>query len=108
MTVSTPRSPSNHSSEPLSGAFDESFQSAKTLAEPAPGVMSGKVKLYDYTEARQIMLSLVRPFPTIPCVFVGWDSTPRRGTKRADWSEQFAAGIWQCTRSRDYETPDKQ
>ena len=34
-------------------------------------LMSGIVKLYDDTEARQRMLSLVRPFPTIPCVFVG-------------------------------------
>jgi len=24
-------------------------------------------------------LSQARPFPTIPCVFVGWDNTPRRG-----------------------------
>ncbi len=43
------------------------------------GVTSGKLKVYDYTEARDRMLSYARPFPTVPCVFVRWDNTPRRG-----------------------------
>ena len=63
----------------LPGAFDDAFSLRKLWRNLRLGVMSGKLKVYDYTEARQRMLSLVRPFPTIPCVFVGWDNTPRRG-----------------------------
>lgn len=63
----------------LPGAFDDAFSLRKLLRNLRLGVMSGKLKVYDYTEARQRMLSLVRSFPTIPCVFVGWDNTPRRG-----------------------------
>ena len=63
----------------LPGAFDDAFNFRKLWRNLRLGVMSGKLKVYDYSEARQRMLSLVRPFPTIPCVFVGWDNTPRRG-----------------------------
>jgi hypothetical protein len=63
----------------LPGAFDDAFNLRKLLRNLRLGVISGKLKVYDYMEARQRMLSLVRPFPTIPCVLVGWDNTPRRG-----------------------------
>jgi hypothetical protein len=63
----------------LPGAFADAFSSRKLWRNLRLGVMSGKLKVYDYTEARHRMLSLLRPFPTIPCVFVGWDNTPRRG-----------------------------
>ena len=63
----------------LPGAFDDAFSLRKAWRNLRVGVMSAKLKVYDYTEARQRMLSLPRPFPTIPCVFVGWDNTPRRG-----------------------------
>ena len=43
--------------------------------------MSGKLKLYDYTDARDRILALARPFATVPCVFVSWDNTARRGEK---------------------------
>ena len=65
----------------LPGAFDDAFSLRKLWRNLRLGVLSGKLKVYDYTEARQKMLSLLRPFPTIPCVFVGWDNTPRRGPK---------------------------
>jgi lipopolysaccharide biosynthesis protein len=63
----------------LPGAFEDAFSFRKLCRNLHVGVRSGKLKVYDYTEARQRMLSLERPFPTIPCVFVGWDNTPRRG-----------------------------
>jgi lipopolysaccharide biosynthesis protein len=65
----------------LPRAFDDAFRLRRLWRNLRLGVMSGRLKVYDYTEARQRMLSLVRPFPTIPCVFVGWDNTPRRGPK---------------------------
>src|SRR5262249_30698352 len=36
------------------------------------------LKIYDYTTARRLMTKH-RPFPVYPCIFVGWDNTPRRG-----------------------------
>ena len=63
----------------LPGAFDDAFSLQKLWRNLRLGVMSGKLKVYDYTEARQRMSSLLRPFPTIPCVFVSWDNTARRG-----------------------------
>ena len=63
----------------LPGAFDDAFSLRKLWRNLRLGVMSGKLKVYDYTEARQRMSSLLRPFPTIPCVFAGWDNTARRG-----------------------------
>ena len=63
----------------LPQAFDDAFSLRKLWWNRRFGVRSGKLKIYDYTEARQKMSALLRPFPTIPCVFVRWDNTPRRG-----------------------------
>ena len=63
----------------LPGAFDDAFSLRKLWRNLRLGVTSGKLKVYDYTEARQRMVSLDRPLPTISCVYVGWDNTPRRG-----------------------------
>ncbi len=43
------------------------------------GVRSRTLKIYDYADAQDRMMRLRRQFPTIPCVMVGWDNTPRRG-----------------------------
>ncbi len=43
------------------------------------GVLNAKLKIYDYAEARRLMQE-ERDFPVIPCIFVGWDNTPRRGS----------------------------
>ena len=63
----------------LPGAFEDSFSLQKLRRNLRLGVTSGKLKVYDYAEARDRMLSYARPFPTVPCVFVRWDNTPRRG-----------------------------
>lgn len=42
------------------------------------GVFSGRYKLYDYNEVKDIMMNRILDTNTIPCVFVGWDNTPRR------------------------------
>jgi lipopolysaccharide biosynthesis protein len=62
----------------LPGAFDDAVHLRKLLRNLYVGVLSGKLKVYDYTEARKRMVSLVRPDGAIPCIFVGWDNTPRR------------------------------
>jgi lipopolysaccharide biosynthesis protein len=64
----------------LPGAFDDNFSLQKLRRNLRLGVTSGNLKVYDYAEARDRMLmSYARPFPTVPCVFVRWDNTPRRG-----------------------------
>lgn len=46
------------------------------------GVLDGKLKLYHYKEALELMQKFEPPFErTMPSVFVGWDNTPRRNEK---------------------------
>jgi lipopolysaccharide biosynthesis protein len=63
----------------LDGAFDDGFSLRKLVRNLRLGVTNGRVKTYDYREARAKMNQRVRNFPTIPSVFVRWDNTPRRG-----------------------------
>ena len=42
-------------------------------------VISPKLKIYDYCDARRRMLLVKRDFPGIPSICVGWDNSPRRG-----------------------------
>jgi hypothetical protein len=47
------------------------------------GVFNGSLKLFDYAEALEIM-KIIEPEnfdQIIPSVFVGWDNTPRRGSR---------------------------
>jgi len=43
-----------------------------------PGIVDDGLKVHDYAAARAKMRALPRPWPSHPCVFVGWDNTPRR------------------------------
>jgi hypothetical protein len=63
----------------LPGAFDDRPLLRRMYWNLRIGAVSPRLKLYDYREARARMNSIARPFPTIPCVFVRWDNTPRRG-----------------------------
>jgi lipopolysaccharide biosynthesis protein len=51
--------------------------------EPQFGALTGPtepgLKIYDYAQARQRMLSRTKSYPVYPCIFVRWDNTPRRG-----------------------------
>jgi hypothetical protein len=44
-----------------------------------PGLLSDGLKVVDYASARKVMTSRRRNYPIHPCIFVGWDNTPRRG-----------------------------
>lgn len=69
--------------EPQLGALadfmDDGRNASKLLRNYQLGVRSSKLKIYDYGQARQFMMSRQRGFPTVPSIFVGWDNTPRRG-----------------------------
>lgn len=45
------------------------------------GVLSPSLKVYSYRQACQAMTETAPIGSKIPCVFVGWDNTPRRGAK---------------------------
>jgi lipopolysaccharide biosynthesis protein len=61
------------------------------------GVNNSKLKIYDYDLARQLMNQHSVDFPHIPCIFVAWDNTPRRGKDGImimnSTPEKFAAGL---------------
>jgi lipopolysaccharide biosynthesis protein len=69
--------------------------------EPQLGVLSNAfkegLKVYDYAMARQLMTSRRRDYPIHPCIFVGWDNTPRRGANaiviQNSTPELFAVGL---------------
>src|SRR5204862_2302539 len=75
-----------------------------TLAfEPQLGVLAGfmkeGLKVGEYRVARQLMESRRRQwnYPVSPCIFVGWDNTPRRGADGIVFTdaspELFAKGL---------------
>ncbi len=69
----------------------------------ALGVRHWRFKLYDYGTARELMVRRQRNFPFHPCVFVGWDDTPRRGGNAIviinSTPDRFATGLREMTRS---------
>ncbi|MEK6277287.1 MAG: glycoside hydrolase family 99-like domain-containing protein [Actinomycetota bacterium] len=52
---------------------------SKLLRNLRRSVFSARLKIYDYAAARQLMTAIERDFPFHPCVFAGWDNSPRRG-----------------------------
>jgi hypothetical protein len=58
--------------------LDDGVRLSKLLRNVRAGVASATLKVYDYATARHLM-TRHRPFPVCPCIFVGWDNTPRRG-----------------------------
>jgi len=63
----------------LPGAVDDRLSIVRFARNLKLGVLSGRLKLYEYIKARWKMTPRLRDFPQIPCVLVGWDNSPRRG-----------------------------
>ena len=55
------------------------FYLPKIVFNLLKGKMAFDLKVYDYAEARRLMNKDRLQHPYIPCVFVSWDNTPRRG-----------------------------
>jgi len=87
--------------EPQLGALPDFMHDgvklSKLIRNLKLGVASPKLKLYDYSEARRLMLNRKRDFPTHPCIFVAWDNTPRRGQNAIimvnSTPERFESGL---------------
>jgi len=67
------------------------------------GVLSPRLKIYDYGTARRLMMSRNLDFPVHPSIFVGWDNTPRRGRDGIvvvdSTPRHFSAGLSDIVRS---------
>lgn len=70
-------------------------------------INSGTLKVYDYKEVKAQMKARKLPYPFLPCPFVGWDNTARRGDKgimivNEDAAEFEASLRWAREVVRDY------
>ena len=65
----------------LPGAFDHNRTIKKLIRNLRVGVISSKLKVYDYFASIIAMLSIKYRFShkVWPAVFVGWDNSPRTG-----------------------------
>lgn len=63
----------------LPDASNDSVNLSKLKRNISFGLINGKLKIYDYSEARRRMMIHRPHFPYYPTIFVGWDNSPRRG-----------------------------
>ncbi|WP_035650347.1 glycoside hydrolase family 99-like domain-containing protein [Flavobacterium sp. ASV13] len=64
----------------LPNAFIDKKSLKKWFANLVKGVFSSTLKIYDYNKAKEKM-KVTFNYKYIPCSFVGWDNTARRGRK---------------------------
>jgi lipopolysaccharide biosynthesis protein len=71
--------------EPQLGLLTDAFNDKKTLSKwlrnRKLSVPSSRLKVYDYREVKDVMAARRLAYKYLPCVFVGWDNTARRGAK---------------------------
>lgn len=65
----------------LPGYKDDQPGLRKLLQNLQLGILSSRLKVYDYIQAIERMQGRNFPYPWHPCIMVGWDNTPRRGKK---------------------------
>ena len=70
--------------EPQLSLLPEAFNDGNTVGKLVRNLkqkaLSAKLKIYDYAAAKDIMAARKFPYKNLPCVFVGWDNTARRGS----------------------------
>jgi lipopolysaccharide biosynthesis protein len=59
--------------------MSQKLKPVKVINNLALGVLQPKLNVYDYSLARRLMLKRKPNYEFYPCIFVGWDNTPRRG-----------------------------
>ena len=81
----------------LPNFMDDQAKVSKFISNLKLGVVSSKLKIYDYALARHLMVNRKNDFPTYPCIFVSWDNTPRRSENAIviinSTPERFEAGL---------------
>jgi len=78
--------------------FSNDLPSLSKLKENlGKGIVSTRLKVYDYSEARRLMSCNLPDHPYYPSIMVGWDNTPRRGENGIivvdNTPEAFASGL---------------
>jgi len=63
----------------LSNAFNDSPSLKKLFQNLKVGIFSPFLKVYDYAKVKKLMAERRFKYKFLPCVFVGWDNTARRG-----------------------------
>lgn len=95
----------------LPDAMKDKIRLSKLLRNLKLGVKSPKLKIYDYSEARQIMQKWRPNFPSVPCIFVSWDNTPRRGENAVvmvnSTPANFEAGLQEMVNSLQSKPQDE-
>ena len=66
------------SADPRALGFDDSMDFEPQLGA-MPGPLEDGTKIYDYPTGRERMKARKNPNAEIPCIFVSWDNTARRG-----------------------------
>jgi len=69
--------------EPQLGVLPDAFRDGPAFTKWRRNIMlninSTKLKIYNYKDVKKLMASRKHDYKFLPCVFVGWDNTPRRG-----------------------------
>lgn len=65
----------------LPDVFEDRFLVRRFLRNMKHGIWSGKLKIYQYKDAIEMMEATRPKYPHFPAFFVGWDNTARRGEK---------------------------
>ncbi|MCD4747885.1 MAG: glycoside hydrolase family 99-like domain-containing protein [Thermoanaerobaculales bacterium] len=84
--------------------LDDRVRLSKLRRNLRVGVVSSQLKIYDYREARRLMVNHAKKeFPVYPSIFVNWDNTPRRGRDGiimiGSGPEAYAAGLEEMVRT---------
>jgi lipopolysaccharide biosynthesis protein len=70
------------------------------VVDDAAAIYGDGLTVIDYSEARRLMHQVDPAYPAFPCVLVGWDNTPRRGSSGVVLTnatpEHFAEGLRQA------------
>lgn len=65
----------------LHGALNDRPSFSRLARNLSAGIPSARLKVYNYAHVKQVMAGRQFAYPTLPCVFVGWDNSPRRGER---------------------------
>jgi len=90
----------------LPGVFSEAgFK--KRIKNKISRALGRPAHIFKYTEARDLMDRIKPDYPHLPCFFVGWDNTPRRGKAAIVITDEWPECIGKSLRALIKETATK-
>ncbi len=79
--------------EALPGSLVDEWSVEKFVQNLGFGILSGRRKIYTYEHAVKRMAASRPNHPYLPCLFTGWDTTPRRGQQAIVMTEPTPAAF---------------